>query len=569
MKSATLFAVGTCCGALAAFVYTALVPVQRDTLSAERSADRASVADAANARTGVAIPGRDVPDGALREALAVEPSVLRTSAVARVAEVWARRDPEAALAAALELPADARAAYVSAVASEWAFFDPPGFFAYAEAAESINDLIGGLEVLIATDPERVWAIAAGFNGPGTAEVNALYLHAVRGMAGRDPYGAIVRLEAVATGPQRDPILASIAEAYAAVDADAALGWALSIMPSSPDALGKIIETVASEDLLRAYEMMRRMENSAVNAKSFGSVMAEAALRGRQPAASLARSLTERSEPDADVMLSGLLSRWTLQDPESAVVWMAGNEVHLTTELTGAMVSGLAFEDPPLAAELARRVPPSAQDQWLAEVSFRYGQFAVEEAMDWLAEYEGRAVYRAILTRTLGGGLRSDTEFVARYIETSEIDFDRELIYGTAFALVEQNPATAVQWAMRLEDPERSAWAIEGAIDRWARMDSAASTRWVLSQPRSATRDRILDSMMLSSIDSPGVDPAALFAAYYSNAAAQRTLAELVFRSTSVPRRMLGESLSEAERLLGLFTDATLRKQAEEQIAAAR
>lgn len=78
--------------------------------------------------------------------------MIRTSAAARVAKVWARQDPEAALAAADELPANSRSAYLSAAVSEWAFVDPVGFFAHAEAADSIDELIAGLEVLIATDP---------------------------------------------------------------------------------------------------------------------------------------------------------------------------------------------------------------------------------------------------------------------------------------------------------------------------------------------------------------------------------------------------------------------------------
>jgi hypothetical protein len=207
MKPASLFAVGACGGALVAFLFLALDSSQ-------------SLLPSAGPSTGPALPDNVSPPAA-RESTALPAS----------------DSPEAALAAARELPAYSRLALVSAAASEWAFIDPAGFFAYAEAADSIDDLIAGLEVLIATDPERVFAIAARYYGPANPQIEALYLHAIRGMAGRDPVGTIARLQPLATGAQRDPILASIAEAYAAIDANAALSWAMSVVPPSTDALG--------------------------------------------------------------------------------------------------------------------------------------------------------------------------------------------------------------------------------------------------------------------------------------------------------------------------------------------
>jgi hypothetical protein len=573
MKPIVRFVVGTCCGAVAAFLYLAVDSARSLTSPTELAADRTrNYADSDVAPTVLVSTSERAatePLNALREALAIESAFTRTNASAGVARIWARQDPEAALAAAAEVPAASRSDYLDAVAREWAFVDPAGFFAYAEAANSIDELIDGLEVLIATDPQRVFEIAARFNAPAQPDIEALYLHAVRGMAGRDPAGTIARLQFIATGAQRDPILVSIAEAYSAIDAKAALAWAMSVVPPSPDALSEVIETVASGDLLAAYAMLQQVPGGGVSAGSLGTALVEAALRGRQPAAPLASALAVRAEPEAVVLLTRLMQQWAQREPENAVAWMAGNEAYLTDELTSAVVFNIAFEDVSLAAELADRVPPSAQRQWLDAVANRYGQFDAEAGMAWLARYEGVSGYDKLLNSLLGGASRSSPEFVAEYIETSGALFDRNLVLRTASSFVEQNPEAATQWAMRIDDTEHSAWALEGVVDRWSQTDGSAATRWVLSQPRGAARDRLLGTMMLSSAISPSIDPAAILDAYASEATGQRMLAEYIFRATRVPRSMLDDSLARAEPLLELISDPVFRQQAEEQIAAAR
>jgi hypothetical protein len=541
MKQIMLFAVGTCLGVIAAVLYVAVYSGPADWSSTESWPDRTTLpANIDSSRSAVDswVRGGALPDDTLREVLATGSGELRDGDV-------------------------------SAAASEWAFFDPAGFFAHAEAADSIDDLIAGLKILIATDPERVWTIAARFNGPDTPAVNELYLHAVRGMAGRDPYGTIARLEGIATGSQRGAILASIAQGFATIDADAALAWAMGVVPASMDALAKVFETVASTDLLRAYDMTRRVQGEALNAQGLAAAMTDAALRSGQSPASLASSLATRGESGADRLLATVMQQWTLREPESAVAWMSANEAHLTNELATAMAGRLAFEDVVLAAELAGRVPSIVRYQWLDAVASRYGQFDLDQAMNWVTGYQGQPGYDTILARVLSGGLISDAGFVADYIETSDIDFDRGLIQSAAGTLVQQDPVAAVEWAMRLGDAERSAWAIESAVGRWAQTDGASATRWALNQPPGRERDEILDAMMLMSPVSPGVDPAALLGAYDSDAAAQRTLAEVIFRSTRVPRNMLDDSLAQAESLLEYLTSPAMREQAEEQIAMAR
>lgn len=473
----------------------------------------------------------------------------------------------ASRAAADGLAAEYAASFASF--ADWAFFDPAGFFTHAEGADSIDELIAGLEVLIATDPGRVMEIAARFQGKGSSDIDALYLHAIKGMVGRDPYGAIVRLQGVAAGPQRDPILAAIGEAYASIDADAALRWAASVLPPAPDALDKVLETVAATDLLRAYDLMQQVPGRIANAELLGSAMARAALAGEQAPASIASALARRREPDADIILRGLMQGWMLQQPESVVEWMNANEAYLTDELTRAAVYYLAFEDVTYAAALTDSVPASAQSQWLSEVANRYGQFDIDAALKWLQQYQGRTGYTEILNRTLLGSAtlsRTTPQAVADFIASTDADISYESVMRTGYSYADHEPEAAMQWALGLRNPEYAGWAAAAAIDGWGANDAPAAQRFALAQPRGALRDQMLSALLQGGVFYEGLDRKALVRGHTSPAAAQESIHMFILRDVINRREVTAESKAEVEWMLDQLTDVELKREAEERIA---
>jgi len=457
-------------------------------------------------------------------------------------------------------------------AGDWAFLDPVGFFDYAERTASIDDLIAGLEVLIAIDPERVFELVSRFNSAGSAEINELYLHAIRGMAGRDPLAAIARLQGIADGPQRDPILAAIAQGYSTVDPDAALQWAASILPPSPDTVDSVLETVASTDLLRAYGLMLQAQGRVADTMNSGYAMARLALASGQPPGSLASNLAAQSGPEADNILSGLMQGWMLQEPDRAVDWMIANEAQLTDELTRAAVYYLAFEDVTRAAELTARVPASAQGQWLSEVANRYGQFDIEAALRWLPQYESRPGYAEILNRTLTGSVMppgASPLVVARFIATSNADISDEAILRTGYSYARFDPEAATQWALGLNDPERAGVAAAAVADVWAGEDGPAAQRWALEQPRGALRDQIVGAVLTSGVFNESIDKQALVQAFSTPAAAQESIYMFILRDVVNRRDVTPESQAQIEWMMERLTDPELKRQAEERIAAAR
>jgi hypothetical protein len=480
-----------------------------------------------------------------------------------------RHDPLAALDRAAMLPPQDRAAFAAAVAQEWAFVDPSGFFAFAESAVSIDHLVDGLELLIATDPEHVLRIAAGHRGAGNTSIDALHLAAVRGMTSRDPPGAIARLEPAAAGRMREPILTSIAEAYAALDMEAALAWAVSLDPPSAASVATVVEAVAAQDLLRAYDLLLGVESGTLNRDSAAHVLIRAALRqGRQAPQSIADALVRRNEPVLkDSLLPGVMSVWTGEDPRGAAAWLAANPAQVTEEMAGRLATGLAFDDVRLAADWIELVPQRFQEKWISTVAFRYGQFDIEEAFTWIDRYVGRQGYLDALTALLGGGTHTSPERVASFVETTSLPIGEDLVASAARALAERDPDAAARWALGLRNREHSTRAAQVVASRWMLTDAAAAQRWVLAQPRGEGRDRLLDRLIMSGQLNEAIDFDALVDAYASDAAMQRTVASFIERAVNTPARGREAWVLQAERMLERLTDPELRRQAEREIAS--
>src|SRR5690606_12987471 len=120
----------------------------------------------------------------------------RRQAVLLVGRVWAWTDPEAALSAAATLPPALRTELRESVSAEWANVDAQGFMRFAEGSIDPVALVGGLKLLIASHPERVFEIAARLPYDTGIATNTVQLDALRVLAERDPQAALARLERV-------------------------------------------------------------------------------------------------------------------------------------------------------------------------------------------------------------------------------------------------------------------------------------------------------------------------------------------------------------------------------------
>jgi hypothetical protein len=496
----------------------------------------------------------------LREALAHDDFTGQRRVVHELAREWARYDPQAALAEAKWLPESLTAIFQSAVSREWAFVNPDGFFAYAEAASSIDELISGLTLLIATDPDRVRKIASQAQAPRTVSVQNLELEAVRGMVYREPAGAIARLAAISTGSDRTPILSAAMEAYADLDPEAAFRWLLAENISIRRVQMSLVMTVARNDLIRAYDMVEEIGVEGLGTNLEGSVFL-----GKQSPISIADALANSGAHAG--RLDAFIRSWFYNDHEGALSWMLANTRSGAADRVSSLAHYLASQDLELAKSSVHRVPPEIRIGWIAGIALSYARSDPESATRWVAQFQGQPGYDEAYDQVILGMANSRPRLAAQLLEDARFKSDDRTVAVVANEWTSQDPSSALEWALALENQASASTALVAVMSTWINGDKAEALQSILQLPRGHTRDRVLGSSM-QSLDLEREDFARLIAEFSSSLEAQQSIVaaiERIERQISASSSFLDSQLSRF--LLEQLTDPVLRRQAEVAIAA--
>src|SRR5688572_2537760 len=195
------------------------------------------------------------PAAALVSILALPPSKAAT-AFERLAVIWVERDVHGALAAAEEIAEEAlRSQLRGAVMRAWTYADPDALLDYVLELdpERRNEALrtGGLQAFAAVDPQR--ALRAAESLPGELG-SSIKRTALMTLARDDPLTAISLVEALPSG-EREMMLGVIASSYGRTDPEAALLWAQSLNPPSPNAVGNVLAGLARIDPDRAIDLL--------------------------------------------------------------------------------------------------------------------------------------------------------------------------------------------------------------------------------------------------------------------------------------------------------------------------
>lgn len=499
--------------------------VTDDAQSVERSSSAARAGEPA-AGGDVGSPGSDFlaaanddPQAAFDALLAMPDARARARAAARVATAWGRVDPERAMTSAELLPGDEAVAFRSAVSAEWARRDPEGFVDFLARGASTEETSGGVQWLLASDPEALLR-AADLRPDGAS----LRMVVFSSLAESDPAAAARHVEALPPGRDREAMIAMVAMPYAMRDPDAALAWLDGFELTNPNVRMVVAAAVARSDINRGLDMFGPAGGQAAQ-MMLGMVFTEAAQDPEQ-ARKMATQLLGRRDQIGTTALASLVTNWMQSEPESALRWIEAEGERVDSVVVGTAANALAGRDPALAASYTQRVPERLRSAWITPVAGAYARQDVDAALQWVAQFEREPGYADAYARV-------------------------------ATQLAQTDPAAAARLLSAVPDAEaRAAGSVAAA---WARRDAAAAMQWALGLPSGATRDNALASMLSAS--AAARDSAAVLAAFSSDAARQSAFARAI---PTIAR----EDREAAQRLLETHvTDPALRRQLDEQLRA--
>jgi hypothetical protein len=189
----------------------------------------------------------------------------------------------------------------------------------------------------------------------------------------------------------------------------------------------------------------------------------------------------------------------------------------------------------------------------------YARYDPQGALTWLATFKGEPVYDAAFPQVVSQAAQSDPRAAARMLDESPPSGSAagSLVSRVASVWARQEPAAAIEWALRRADAPQRTTAVQAAATSWAQRDASAAGLWARSAP-SAVRDTALQGV-LNVMASSGTVDHSLFAAFNSDSARQQAARQIV--GTLATR-----DPTQARAVLDAYiTDPALRQAAEQQM----
>ncbi len=419
------------------------------------------------------------PADALARARTIADPNARMAAVYRVLSSWAQRDPRA-------------------VVDYLASLDPP----------SRREVSGVWMQIASSAPDlalaHVDAIAAE-QRPAVEQV------ALQALAQHDPLAAFARLAQMPRGFERQQLVQSIGQSYAARDADAALAWARSLQPPEPGALAGVAVGMAAKDMGRALDVAAGIGSAMEQTSAMQTIVSQATFR--DPAASgelLDRVLALSNNMQRQMLTMSILSGWASREPAQAADWLLANAARTPADSFVQVASQYARADPTSAAAYASRMPSEVRGAWLRGVASGYAAQDPRAALAWVEQFRGSADYDDTAIAVLQGAAQVDPAAAAHVLDSiGRDDYRRGGVSTVAMSWSNRDPAAAASWAAGLADQGSRTMAMQAVAQAWSNQDPSAAQAWLLSQPAGPARDGALFPLISNQARFATPDPALL------------------------------------------------------------
>jgi hypothetical protein len=510
------------------------------------------------------------PVAALRDLIAVDRSGIQSLALSRLAEIAARKDPRAALAAADSIDdSNFRRSFQIQLLGGWAEIDPDSVFAYLETAESslLSMSSSVFQAVARSDPDRLMAMIDRFPPAARNTAKSAVMQAV---AESNPIDAISLLDTMPAGQEKERMLQRIAQSYGQQNPDLALAWVRSLTPPSDNAMRAVLQGIVRTDVDRAIDIMLTEFDNQDSAPStsptlgaslsFSMMFSQIASSGSE-VARLADRLLESDNPQVSSMMSSVVTMWASRDSDAAMNWTLANADSLDSNVLASMAQRIAAENLDLAINALDRLSAEQRAGWINGLASQMARQDVNQAIGFIERYRGQPGYQNAFATVVGEMARIDPVRAAGMLRNEPASStSMSAVFAISREWANRDPAAAGRWAVdEIGDDQMRTMAINNIASMWAQRDGEAAERWIFGLARGSERDAAVDGY-LSAAAQVGQFKPSLLEAYSSDEAGQRGASLVIIR-------MGRTDPEQAKRLAERYiSDPAIRAQTQESLA---
>lgn len=333
-----------------------------------------------------------------------------------------------------------------------------------------------------------------------------------GWALKDP--AAAGAYAMANGCADRWTIESVAKAWAAFDARAAVAWAKAIpsveggsrlaeslavwtYPTDPTlalelakSLPEGIERTSAFQCMVASALDRSLEEArrllevvpGGDTKTHCALAVATELAGTDPRGAVELIQDQVTTVEKDVLLSDALGRWAHVEPKAAADWAFGHMTNVETR--NCAVSGVmtvwatkALED--AAAYLASMPEGMERNIGVQSVVLGWGETDPVAALAWARQYPEPDVLETVSGILISQWACRDRGGVEAWLHSLETgSFRDRSVTAYSEGLDQGDPLSALEWALTIQDHEVRASRTERAASAWLYRDREAATLWI-------------------------------------------------------------------------------------------
>ncbi|MEM7276952.1 MAG: hypothetical protein AAF385_02410 [Pseudomonadota bacterium] len=507
------------------------------------------------------------PEAAFSQLQLESDNAYASSAFQKIAEQWGKTDPQAAMAAAQDIRNfNVRTSFKGKLYNEWAESDPDTVMsivlnAHGSSSEDFAALGWAVRALAEAQPEQLLANADSLSPKLRMDARR---SAFSTLAKRDPGNAVALYESMPAAFRRDrQAISSIAKTLGNEDPTLALEWAKTLPDSVKRSAGNLLGRLADEDPEQAINLALSVDDKRLRKALANNVVQTAVRTSDDPGRFIDRYLEAFPAAQRTYQLGGFLSVWADKDLDGALNWLRNSDQKVESYMMSQIASNLAKQDPQAAIAAIDRVAEKDRSTWLKSVAKNYARSDPDAALAWIRTLEGQPDYTQALGSAAQALVESDLQLALNTAEQVQNDTAAVRLAEAAIGkLASENPAAAVDWAIRQNSPAVREQSLRTAFQTWNSEDPGRALARARQLQAGQDKDAVITSLVQHQLwRAPEEFDTTIIGEVSGSFAQQRLAAMAAIRLTT-------KNKEQAERLLDEYIkDPSLLESTKRRMAA--